>query len=33
MKYLFVGDVHNHKYMFEDIKRLDDKYNFDRIIY
>lgn len=33
MKYLFVGDVHNHKYMFEDVKRLDAQYNFDKIIF
>ena len=33
MKYLFVGDIHNHKYMFDDVKRLDDKYKFDRIIF
>ena len=32
MKILFVGDVHNHKYIFDDIKRLDTQYNFDRII-
>lgn len=33
MKILFVGDVHNHKYIFDDIKRLDTRYNFDRIIF
>lgn len=33
MKVLFVGDVHNHKYIFNDVKRLDDKYKFDRIIF
>jgi len=33
MKYLFVGDIHNHSYIFNDIKRLDDKYKFDRIIF
>lgn len=33
MKYLFVGDVHNHKYMFDDIKRLDQENDFDRIIF
>ena len=32
MKYLFVGDIHNHDYMFKDIYNLDKKYNFDRII-
>ena len=32
MKILFVGDVHNHMYMFKDIERLDSQYNFDRII-
>ena len=33
MKYLFVGDVHNHSYIFEDVKRLDEKYKFNRIIF
>lgn len=33
MKILFVGDVHNHMYMFKDIERLDSQYNFDRIIF
>ena len=33
MKVLFVGDVHNHSYIFEDVKKLDDKYHFDRIIF
>lgn len=33
MKYLIVGDVHNHLYMFDDVKKLDNKYNFDRIIF
>lgn len=33
MKALFVGDVHNHKYIFEDVKRLDEKYNFDKIVF
>ena len=33
MRALFVGDVHNHSYIFEDIKKLDDKYRFDRIIF
>lgn len=33
MKYLFVGDIHNHQYMFEDIERLDQKYNFSQIIF
>lgn len=33
MKVLFVGDVHNHTYMFDDIERLDKEYNFDRIIF
>lgn len=33
MKVLFVGDVHNHFYMFKNIKEFDDKYNFDRIIF
>ena len=33
MRALFVGDVHNHSYIFEDVKKLDDKYHFDRIIF
>ena len=33
MKVLFVGDVHNHAYMFKDVEKLDDKYHFDRIIF
>ena len=33
MKVLFVGDVHNHMYIFNDIKRLDNEYNFDKIIF
>lgn len=33
MRVLFVGDVHNHKYIFDDIKRLDNKYDFDRVIF
>ena len=33
MKYLFVGDVHNHQYMFDDITRLDKEYDFNRIIF
>lgn len=33
MKVLFVGDVHNHYYIFKDIDRLDKEYNFDRIIF
>lgn len=32
MKVLFVGDIHNHQKIFEDINRLDNKYKFDRII-
>ena len=32
MNILFVGDIHNHSYMFDDIKKLDEQYNFDRII-
>ena len=28
MRVLFVGDIHTHDYMIEDIKRLDNKYNF-----
>ena len=33
MNVLFVGDVHNHLYMFDDVQRLDKKYNFDRIVF
>lgn len=33
MKVLFVGDVHNHSYIFDDVERLDKEYNFDRIIF
>lgn len=33
MKVLFVGDVHNHTYIFNDIKKLDEKYNFNKIIF
>lgn len=33
IKTLFVGDVHNHTYIFDDIERLDKEYNFDRIIF
>lgn len=33
MKALFVGDVHNHTYIFDDVKRLDKDHNFDRIIF
>lgn len=32
MKVLFVGDIHNHLYMLNDILKLDDKYNFNKII-
>lgn len=33
MKVLFVGDVHNHSYIFNDIEKLNEKYNFDKIIF
>lgn len=33
MNVLFIGDIHNHTYIFNDIKRLDNIYNFDRIIF
>ena len=33
MKVLFVGDVHNHQYIFDDVTRLDKIYNFDRVIF
>lgn len=32
MKALFVGDIHNHSYMFNDIKKLDKKYKLDKIV-
>lgn len=32
MKVLFVGDIHTHDYMIDDIKRLDNEYNFHRIV-
>lgn len=32
MKILFVGDIHTHDYMLDDIKRLDIKYNLDRVV-
>lgn len=32
MKVLFVGDIHNHLKVLDDIKRLDKEYNFDRVI-
>lgn len=33
MKVLFVGDVHNHSYMFNDMERLDKEHNLDKIIF
>ena len=33
MKVLFVGDVHTHNYILNDVKRLDEKYNFYRIVF
>ncbi len=33
MKVLFVGDVHNHQYIFDDVRRLDKEYNLDRVIF
>lgn len=33
MKALFVGDIHNHMYIFDDVVRLDKEYNFDKIIF
>lgn len=33
MKYLFVGDVHNHLNIFKDVEKLDKQWNFDRIIF
>lgn len=33
MKVLFVGDVHNHLYIFDDVQRLDKEHNFDKIIF
>lgn len=32
MKILFVGDIHTHKYILDDIKRLDKKYKFNKIV-
>lgn len=33
MKVLFVGDIHNHSYMLDDITKLDKKYKLDKIIF
>lgn len=33
MNVLFVGDVHNHLYIFKDVQRLDKEHNFDKIIF
>lgn len=33
MRVLFVGDIHNHMYIFDDVERLDKEFNFDRIIF
>lgn len=33
MRVLFVGDVHTHNYMLDDVKRLDEKYDFYRIVF
>ena len=33
MKVLFVGDVHNHSYMFQEIEKLDKLHNFDKVIF
>ena len=33
MKVLFIGDIHTHNYMFDDIERLDKEYIFDKIIF
>lgn len=33
MKALFVGDIHNHSYIFQDIEKLDNEYHFDRVIF
>lgn len=33
MKALFVGDIHNHQYIFNDIARLDKDYNFDEVVF
>lgn len=32
MKILFVGDIHTHDYILDDIKRLDKKYKFNKIV-
>ena len=33
MKVLFVGDIHNHQYMLDDIFRLNTEYHFDKVIF
>ena len=33
MKYLFVGDIHNKLYIFDDVERLDKEHNFDKVIF
>lgn len=33
MKYLFVGDVHNHSYIFNDVQRLNEQYDFNKIVF
>lgn len=32
MNVLFVGDIHNHKYIFKDIEKIDKLYNLDKVI-
>ena len=33
MNILFVGDIHTHTYILDDVKRLDKKYNFYRVVF
>ena len=33
MRVLFVGDIHTHNYILDDVKRLDDKYDFYRVVF
>ena len=33
MRVLFVGDIHTHNYILNDVNRLDKKYNFYRIVF
>ena len=33
MNALFVGDIHNHTQMLDDVEQLDKQYNFDKIVF